>query len=69
MGYHWNTVLRKVRQIQTRIVKYLKKGKLWKAKKLQRLLRNSHYAALLAVRRVTSNKGKKTPGTTRMKGR
>jgi len=58
----WNEVLRKVRQIQTRIVKYLKRGKLWKAKKLQRLLRNSHYAALLAVKRVTSNKGKKTPG-------
>jgi RNA-directed DNA polymerase len=59
---NWNITLRKVRQIQTRIVKYLKQGKLWKVKKLQRLLRNSFTAALLAVRRVTSNKGKKTAG-------
>ncbi len=58
----WNRTIRKVRQIQTRIVKYLKQGKLWRAKKLQRLLRNSHAAALLAVKRVTSNKGKNTPG-------
>lgn len=58
----WNITTRKVRQIQTRIVKYLKQGKLWKVKKLQRLLRHSHYAALLAVKRVTSNKGKKTAG-------
>lgn len=58
----WNITTRKVRQIQTRIVKYLKQGKLWKVKKLQRLLRHSHYASLLAVRRVTSNKGKRTAG-------
>jgi RNA-directed DNA polymerase len=59
---NWNTVPRKVRQVQTRIVKYLKQGKFWKAKKLQRLLRNSFIGALIAVRRVTSNKGKKTAG-------
>ncbi len=58
----WNRTIRKVRQIQARIVKYLKQGKLWRAKKLQRLLRNSHAAALLAVKRVTSNKGRNTPG-------
>jgi len=58
----WNKVLRKVRQIQIRIVKYLKQGKKRAVGKLQRLLRHSHYAALLAVRRVTENKGKNTAG-------
>ena len=58
----WNYVTRKVRQIQIRIVKYLKQGKKREVRKLQRLLVNSHYVALLAVRRVTENKGKNTPG-------
>jgi len=54
----WNHVLRKVRQIQVRIVKYLKRGMKRAAGKLQRLLHHSHYAILLAIRRVTENKGK-----------
>ena len=58
----WNITHYKVRQIQTRIVKYLKQGKIWKAKKLQRLLRKSFYGILVSVRRVTTNKGKKTSG-------
>lgn len=46
----------------TRIVK-ASLNKNWKLiKDLQRLLVNSYYAKLLAVKRVTSNKGKKTPG-------
>jgi len=59
---NWYKTQRKVRQIQTRIVKYLKQGKIWKAKKLQRLLRKSFYATQISVKRVTSNKGKKTSG-------
>jgi len=56
----WEIIEDKVHQIQTRIVKYLKQGKRWLVKKLQRLLRHSYYAILLAIKRVTSNKGKKT---------
>jgi RNA-directed DNA polymerase len=58
----WDKIESEVYRIQTRIVKYLKQGKLWLAKKLQRLLRKSYHAILLAIKRVTSNKGKKTAG-------
>jgi RNA-directed DNA polymerase len=58
----WDKIESAVYRIQTRIVKYLKQGKLWQVKKLQRLLRHSYHAILLAIKRVTSNKGKKTAG-------
>jgi RNA-directed DNA polymerase len=58
----WDKIERAVFRIQARIVKYLKEGKLWLVKKLQRLLRNSYYSILLAIKRVTSNKGKNTAG-------
>jgi RNA-directed DNA polymerase len=58
----WDKIESEVYRIQTRIVKYLKQGKLWVVKKLQRLLRNSYHAILLAIKRVTSNKGKRTAG-------
>ena len=58
----WDKIESEVYRIQTRIVKYLKQGKLWLVKKLQRLLRNSYHAILLAIKRVTSNKGKNTAG-------
>jgi RNA-directed DNA polymerase len=58
----WDMIRNKVYQIQTRIVKYLKQGKKWLAKKLQRLLVNSYYNILLAIKRIMSNKGSKTPG-------
>jgi RNA-directed DNA polymerase len=58
----WDVIKNKVYQIQTRIVKYLKQGKKWLAKKLQRLLVNSFYNILLAIKRIMSNKGSKTPG-------
>jgi RNA-directed DNA polymerase len=58
----WDRIERAVFRIQTRIVKYLKEGKLWLVKKLQRLLRNSYHVILLAIKRVTSNKGKNTAG-------
>ena len=45
-----------------RIAKAVKEGRWDKVKVLQYLLTRSFYAKALAVKRVTSNKGKKTPG-------
>lgn len=45
-----------------RIAKAEREGKRGKVKALQRLLTSSFYAKCLAVRRVTSNAGGKTPG-------
>ena len=45
-----------------RIAKAVKENRWNKAKALQHLLTRSFHAKLLAVKRVTSNKGKKTPG-------
>ncbi len=45
-----------------RIAKAVKDGKWGKAKILQRILVRSHAARMLAVKRVTSNKGKRTAG-------
>ncbi len=45
-----------------RIAKAVMDKKWSKVKSLQHLLTHSFYAKLLAVKRVTSNKGKKTPG-------
>ncbi|SDC42284.1 MULTISPECIES: reverse transcriptase N-terminal domain-containing protein [unclassified Candidatus Frackibacter] len=58
----WGLVKRKVNKLQSRIAKAIKKGKDNLAKKLQYLLTNSYFAKLLAVRKITTNKGKKTPG-------
>ncbi|MCB1111027.1 MAG: group II intron reverse transcriptase/maturase, partial [Chlamydiia bacterium] len=49
-----------------RIAKAIKQGRYGKAKALQWLLTHSFYAKLLAVRRVTQNKGKNTPGVDRV---
>ncbi len=55
-------VNRYVRRLQTRIVKAVKQGKWRLVKNRQRLLSHSICGCLLAVRRVTENRGKKTPG-------
>ncbi len=47
---------------QVRIVKAVKQGKWRVVKNLQRLLNHSLSGRLLAVRRVTENRGKKTAG-------
>ena len=58
----WDDVVRQVCDLQTRIVQAMKKED-WKlVRSLQRLLIHSTAAKLLAVRHVTSNRGKKTPG-------
>src|SRR6202030_837123 len=52
----------KVRRLQVRIAKAFKKGNYRGASALQWLLTHSRAAKLLAVRRVTTNRGTKTPG-------
>ncbi len=58
----WTYARRQVRRLQMRIAKAVKENKWNKVKTLQYLLTRSFCAKLLAVKRVTSNKGKKTPG-------
>jgi RNA-directed DNA polymerase len=58
----WKYIRRQVRRLQVRIAKAVKEKRWNKAMSLQYLLTRSFYAKLLAVKRVTSNKGKKTPG-------
>ena len=60
---NWAKVQRKVFKLQTRIFQAVKSGNKVKAKKLSLLLLKSHYAKLLAIRKVTQdNQGKKTAG-------
>lgn len=60
---NWDKVKRSVHSLQRRIVKALKMGRHNKVKTLQWLVTHSYSAKLLAVKRVTENKGKHTPGT------
>jgi RNA-directed DNA polymerase len=61
-GIDWAHAQREVRRLQMRIAKAVKEGKWRRVKCLQYLLTRSFYAKLLAVKRVTSNRGRKTPG-------
>jgi RNA-directed DNA polymerase len=58
----WSHCERQLRRLQARIVKATQEGRWGKVKALQRLLTHSHYGRALAVKRVTENKGKRTPG-------
>ncbi len=59
---NWRSVHRNVSRLQARIVQATK-GKRWgKVRALQRLLTHSFSGKALAVRRVTENQGKNTPG-------
>lgn len=58
----WQTVNQNVRRLQARIVKATQEGRWGKVKALQRLLTHSFSGKALAVRRVTENQGKNTPG-------
>lgn len=51
-----------VKKLQIRIAKAVKENKFGKVKSLQRLLTTSFSAKIMAVRKVTQNKGKNTPG-------
>lgn len=59
---NWDEARRMVRRLQIRIAKAAKENKKGKVKALQYILSRSFYAKLLAVKRVTTNKGRKTPG-------
>jgi RNA-directed DNA polymerase len=61
-GIEWKTVEAKVKQLQVRIAKAAKLKKFRKMSSLQWILAHSYYGRLIAVKRVTSNKGKNTPG-------
>src|SRR5712692_10673699 len=58
----WQKVNQNVRRLQGRIVKATKEKRWGKVKALQRLLTHSFSGKALAVRRVTENQGKNTPG-------
>ncbi len=57
---NWKEAENYVKKLQMRIVKAQKDGHYNKVKSLQWLLTHSFYAKALAVRRVTSNRGKNT---------
>src|SRR2546426_12510072 len=59
---NWAACHRQVRSLQRRIVQAVQAGAWRKVKRLSYLLVHSFAARALAVRRVTENKGKKTPG-------
>lgn len=68
----WNSIDRDkfqavVRKLQARIVKAQKEKRYNKVKALQRILTTSFAAKTLAVKRVTSNKGKRTAGVDNIK--
>src|SRR6266436_152840 len=68
MGWHaihWQAVNQEVRRLQVRIVKAQQQGKWGKVKALQHLLTHSFSSKALAVKRVTENEGKRTPGVDR----
>ena len=59
---NWSHCELKVRRLQARIVKATQEGRHGRVKALQWLLTHSFYGRALAVRRVTHNRGKNTPG-------
>jgi RNA-directed DNA polymerase len=58
----WSKVHRAVRRLQARIVKAVREGKWHKVKALVYLLTHSFSGRALAILRVISNSGAKTPG-------
>lgn len=65
MDWHqidWARCHANVRRLQARIVKATQEGRWGKVKVLQHLLTHSFSGKAIAVKRVTENQGKKTPG-------
>ena len=58
----WKKAEAEVSRLQARIAKATQEKKWNTVKRLQYLLSHSYYAKALAVRKVTTNKGKHTPG-------
>src|SRR6202165_3170746 len=63
---NWQAINRNVRRLQVRIVQATKASRWGRVRALQRLLTHSYSGKVLAVRRVTENNGKKTPGVDRV---
>ena len=61
-GIDWAKCHQQVRRLQARIVKATQEGRWGKVKALQWLLTHSFSGKAIAVKRVTENQGKKTPG-------
>src|SRR5580692_12242977 len=59
---NWKKVYRTVRRLQARIVKAVREGKWHKVKALVYLLTHSFGGRALAILRVISNSGARTPG-------
>jgi RNA-directed DNA polymerase len=59
---NWQKVRREVRRLQIRIAKAVRDGRYGRVKALQWLLTRSFSGKALAVKRVVSNRGRKTPG-------
>ncbi|KIL02600.1 DNA polymerase, partial [Stutzerimonas stutzeri] len=59
---HWNQIESQVKRLQVRIAKATREGRWGKVQALQRLLTRSFSGKMLAVKRVTENRGKRTPG-------
>lgn len=59
---NWAKCHREVRKLQARIVKATREKKYGKVKALQWLLTHSFSGKALSVKRVTENRGRKTPG-------
>lgn len=59
---NWGCIQSEVRRLQVRIAKATRDGRWGKVQALQRLLTRSHSGRMLAVKRVTENRGKRTPG-------
>src|ERR1700686_1799572 len=59
---NWSRCHHHVKKLQARIVKAVEAGRWGKVKALQWLLTHSLSGKVLAVKRVTENKGKNTPG-------
>jgi RNA-directed DNA polymerase len=62
----WAKCERQVGRLQARIVKATREGRWGKVKTLQWLLTHSFSGKALAVKRVTENQGKRTPGVDRV---
>lgn len=62
----WSEVIRTVKSLQVRIAKAVEAKKWHKVKRLQWIVTHNFAAKLLAVKRVTENTGKRTPGIDRV---
>ena len=61
-GINWAKAHQTTRRLQVRIAKAVRESRWGKVKSLQWLLTHSFSGKAMAVKRVTENQGKKTPG-------